>query len=90
MSDVSFQDEILMKTIRETGTTEDLTFVSIDEQMQIAKSMGIEVGCADKAAEFVVELTNESGVKLRGEKKLVLLVMMKQQELLKEDCQTST
>ena len=41
--DVSFHDEILMKTVRETGYSEDLTSISIDEQMQIAHSMGIEV-----------------------------------------------
>ena len=41
-----------MKTVREIGTVEDLTSVSIDEQMQIAKSMGIEVGGADKAEEY--------------------------------------
>ena len=49
LRDVSFQDEILMQTVRETGNSEDLTSISIDEQMQIANSMGIEVGGADKA-----------------------------------------
>ena len=62
VSDVRFQDEILMKNVRETGPTEDLTSVSIDEQMQIANSMGIEVGGADKAAEFAAELTKELGL----------------------------
>ena len=33
MSDVRFQDEILMQIVRETGTTEDLTSVFIDEKM---------------------------------------------------------
>ena len=67
MSDVRFQDEILMKIVRETGPTEDLTSVSIDEQMQIANSMGIEVGGADKAAEFAAELTQKLGLSLGGE-----------------------
>ena len=66
MSDVRFQDEILMQTVREIGITEDLTSVSIDEQMQIANSMGIEVGGADKAAEYVAELTNELGLSSGG------------------------
>ena len=61
-SDVRFQDEILMQTVRETGTDEDLTSVSIDEQMQIAQSMGIGVGGADKAEEFAAELTKELGL----------------------------
>ena len=59
LSDVRFQDETLMQTLRETGQTEDLNSVSIDEQMQIANSMGIEVGGVDKAAEFAAELTKE-------------------------------
>ena len=44
MRDVSFQDEILMQIERETGHHEDLTSISIDEQMQIAILMGIEGG----------------------------------------------
>ena len=56
-----------MKTVRETCTTEDLTSVSIDEQMQIANSMGIEVSGADKAAEYATELTNELGLNSGGE-----------------------
>ena len=59
MRDVSFQDEILMKTVRETGYSEDLTSISIDEKMQIAHSMGIKVGGADKAEQFVADLTQE-------------------------------
>ena len=39
-----------MKTVREIGSNEDLTSVSIDEHMQIANSRGIEVGGANKAA----------------------------------------
>ena len=56
-----------MKIVREIGSTEDLTSVSIDEQMQIANSMGIEVGGADKAAEYAVELTQELGLSSGGE-----------------------
>ena len=67
MSDVRFQDEILMQTVRETSTTEDLTLVSIDEQMQIAHSMGIEVGGAEKAEEYADELTKELGLISEGE-----------------------
>ena len=63
VSDVSFQDEILMKMVRETGPTEDLTSVSIDEQLQIATTMGIEVG----GAEFATELTKELGLSSGGE-----------------------
>ena len=33
MIDVRFQDEILMQTVREIGTNEDHTSVSIDEQI---------------------------------------------------------
>ena len=64
---MSFQDEILIKIVREIGSTEDLTSVSIDEQMQIANSMGIEVGGADRAAEFAAELTQELGFSSGGE-----------------------
>ena len=67
MSDVRFHDEIMMQTVRETGTTEDLTSVSIDEKMQIAQSMGIEVGGADKAEEYAAELTKELGLSSGGE-----------------------
>ena len=67
LSDVRFQDEILMQIVRETGTTKDLTLVSIDEQIQIAQSMGIEVGGADKAKEFAAEFTKELGLSSRGE-----------------------
>ena len=49
LREVRFQDEILMQTVRETGDSEDLTSISIDEQMQITKSMGIEVGGTDTA-----------------------------------------
>ena len=35
--------------------------------MQIANSMGIEVGGADKAAEFAIELTQELGLSSGGE-----------------------
>ena len=56
---VSFQNETLMQTEREIGHTEDLTSIFIDEQMQIAHSMGIEVGGADKAEQFAAELTHE-------------------------------
>ena len=38
-----------MQIVRETCTYEDLTPVSIAEQIQIVNSMGIEVGGADKA-----------------------------------------
>ena len=86
MSDVRYHDEILMQTVRETSTTGGLTSVSIDVQMQIAKLMGIEVGGADKAAKFVVELTNELGLSSGGKK----LVMMNSKELLQEDFQTSS
>ena len=68
LRDVSFQDEILMKTVRETGHNEDLTSISIDEQMQIAKSMGIEVGGADKAEQYSAELTQEMGLSSGGDK----------------------
>ena len=66
LRDVSFQDEILMQTVRETGNSEDLTLISIDEQMQIAKSMGIEVGGADTAEKYAAEITQVNGIKLRG------------------------
>ena len=56
-----------MKTVREIGPSEDLTSVSIDEQMQIANSMSIEVGGADKAAEFANKLTQELGLSSGGE-----------------------
>ena len=79
MSDVRFQDEILMQTVGETGPTEDLTSVSIDEQMQITNSMGIEVGGVDKATKFAVELTKELGLSSGEKKKKLELVMMKQQ-----------
>ena len=55
-----------MKTVREIGSTEDLTSISTDEQMQIANSMGIEVGGADKAAQFAAELTQELGLSFGG------------------------
>ena len=44
LREVRFQDEILMQTVRKTGDSEDLTSNFIDEQMQIAKLMGIKVG----------------------------------------------
>ena len=40
LRDVSFQDEILMKIVRETGNYEDLTSISIGEHMQIANFNG--------------------------------------------------
>ena len=55
-----------MQTVREIGTNEDLTSVSIDEQMQISWSIGIEVGGADKAEEFAAELTKELGLSSGG------------------------
>ena len=69
MSDVRFQDEILMQTVREIGISEDPTSVSIDEKMQITNSIGIEVGGADKAVEFAGELTKELGLSSGGEEK---------------------
>ena len=60
-----------MQIVRETGTNEDLISVSIDEQMQIANSMGIEVGGADKATEFAAELTKELGLSSGGEEEEV-------------------
>ena len=68
LRDVSFQDEILMKTVREIGHPEDLTSISIDEQMQIANSMGIEVGGANKAEQYVAELTHEMELSSGGDK----------------------
>ena len=68
MRDVSFQDEILMQTEREIGHPENLTSISIDEQMQIAHSMGIEVGGADKAEQFAAELTQEMELSSGGDK----------------------
>ena len=47
--------------MKETDNSEDLTSISIEEQMQIAKSMGIEVGGADTA-----ELTQEMGLSSGG------------------------
>ena len=67
LSAVRFQDEILMQIVKETGTNEDLISISIDEQMQIANSMGIEVGGEDKATEFAAELTKELGLSSGGE-----------------------
>ena len=64
---MSLFDEILMKIVREIGSTEDLTSVPIDEHMEIANSMGIEVGGADKAAEFAAELTQELRLSSGGE-----------------------
>ena len=61
-----FQDEILIQTVRETGDSEDLTSISIDEQMQIAKSMGIEVGGADTAEQYAAELTQKMGLSSGG------------------------
>ena len=74
MRDVSFQDEILMQTEREIGHPEDLTSISIDEQMQIAHSMGIEVGGADKAEQFATELTQEMELSSGGDKEEVEIV----------------
>ena len=71
MRDVSFQDEILMKIVRKTGHSEDLTSISIDEQMQIAHSMGIEVGGADKAEQYAVELAHEMELSSGGDKEEV-------------------
>ena len=68
LRDVSLHDEILMKIVRETGYSEDLTSISIDEQMQIAHSMGIEVGGADKAEQFAAELTQEMELRSGGDK----------------------
>ena len=48
-------------------TPEDLTSISIDEQMQIAHSMGIEVGGADKDEQFAAELIHEMGLSSRGD-----------------------
>ena len=55
-----------MQIVRETCTNEDLTSVSIHEQMQIAQSLGIRVGGADKAEEFAAELTKELGLSSGG------------------------
>ena len=71
LSDVRFHDEILMQIMREIGPTEDLTPVSIDEQMQIANSMGIEVGAANKAAKFDGELSKELGLSSEGKEEEV-------------------
>ena len=68
LRDVSFQDEILMKTMRETGQPEDLTLISIDEQMQIANSMGLEVGGANKSEQYAAELTQEMELSSGGDK----------------------
>ena len=68
LRNVSFQDESLMKTVRETSYSEDLTSISIDEQIQIAHSMGIEVGGADKAEQFAAELTHEMELSSGGDK----------------------
>ena len=55
-----------MKTVREIGQDEDLTFIYVGEQMQIAQSMGIEVGGADRAELYAVELTEELGLDSGG------------------------
>ena len=55
-----------MQPVRETGDSEDLTSISIDEQMQIAKSMGIEVGGAETAEQYTTELTQEMGLSSGG------------------------
>ena len=68
LRDVRFQDEILMKTVRETGYPKDLTSISIDEQMQIANSMGIEVGGAYKDEQYAAELTQEMELSSGGDK----------------------
>ena len=61
MSDVRFKDEILMQTVSEIGTDEDLTSVSIDEQMQIAKSMGIGVEVHTKLKNLQLSLPKNWG-----------------------------
>ena len=60
------QDEILMQTLRETGTNKELTSIFIAEQMQIAQSMGINVRGADKDEEYAAELTKELGLSSGG------------------------
>ena len=67
LRDVSFQYEILIKIVREIGHPEDLTSISIDEQTQIANSMGIEVGGADKAEQYAAELTQEMELSSGGD-----------------------
>ena len=68
LRDVSFQDEILMKTVRKNGHPEDLTSISINERMQIANSMVLEVGGADKAEQYAAELTQEMELSSGGDK----------------------
>ena len=62
---VRFHD-MLIQIVRKAGTDEELTFVSIAEQMQIVQSMGIEVEEENKAEDFAAELTKELGLNSWG------------------------